>query len=98
MTSGNTGTASRKMTCHPLTWRTRTTTTFLKAGKIGMNLMITKLLTLLGLRKDVGAPVHVGANPVYFTYVYELELTWAFSWHDAAHKTGASAEYWSKEE
>lgn len=60
--------------------------------------MINKILIALGLRKDVGAPVHAGKSPVYFTYVYEDESEWFFSWHDAAHQKGTiSAPFWSKE-
>ena len=59
--------------------------------------MLNKILIKLGLRKDVGAPVHNGVNPVYFTYVYE-EDNWIFAWHDAAHKLGGSSEYWSQKE
>jgi hypothetical protein len=60
------------------------------------------LLKRLGLRKDVGAPVHVGANPVYFTYIYsyrrsiEAVDTWVFSWHTSDHTLGGQFESFSK--
>ena len=51
----------------------------------------------LGLfKKDVGAPVHVGVNPVYFTNVYcSDDNGWIFSWRTADHSFGAITEHWS---
>ena len=59
--------------------------------------MINKLLIFLGLRRDVGAPVHAGANPVYFTYVYPAKDGFIFSWHDAAHAKGLSRDFCTRE-
>jgi hypothetical protein len=50
--------------------------------------LINRLLSVF--RRDVGAPVHAGANPIYYTYVYELEDGfWVFAWHDTEHRLGA---------
>jgi len=54
-----------------------------------MTAMFNSLLVKLGLRKDVGAPVHSGINPVYFTDVYENDgKGFTFSWRSADHSEG----------
>ena len=64
----------------------------------GVN-MLSKLLNLLGVRHDVESAAHLGVNPVYFTYVYENpDGMWTFSWHDSAHKIGASIFFWCEHE
>jgi hypothetical protein len=61
--------------------------------------MLKKFMSLLGLHKDVGGPAHAGANPVFFTYVYEVEQGFVFSWHDSAHRLGGvSNPYWTEAE
>ena len=61
--------------------------------------MIKKILTYFGMCFDPGGPVHAGINPVYFTYVYETEPGFVFSWHDSAHRLGGvSNPYWSQKE
>ena len=60
--------------------------------------MMAKILVALGIRKDVGAPVHCGANPVYFTYVYSDPQQgdfedYVFAWHTADHSNGLQRTY-----
>ena len=59
--------------------------------------MLNKLLIALGLSIDIGDPVHVGCNPVYFTYVYESDTHWIFSWHTTDHSLGSMSVYHSQE-
>lgn len=47
-----------------------------------------KILEKLFGNETVGAPVHAGANPVYFTDVYQEGDTWTFSWRSADHSEG----------
>jgi hypothetical protein len=58
--------------------------------------MFEKFLAIF--KKDVGAPVHVGANPVYFTNVYfSADSGWIFSWRTAIPTPfGAVTEHWSE--
>lgn len=56
--------------------------------------MLKRLLIRLGLAQDVGAPVHVGANPVYFVSVSEQDGGWVWSWRTPDHSRGeVSAAY-----
>jgi len=50
--------------------------------------LINRLLILAGLMTDVGAPVHAGVNPVYFTDVYAADRGFTFSWRSADHSQG----------
>jgi hypothetical protein len=50
--------------------------------------MLKRLLAYFGMCFDPGAPVHVGVNPIYFTYVYEARGGYIFAWHDAQHRLG----------
>jgi hypothetical protein len=55
--------------------------------------MFDTLLVKLGLKRDVGAPVHVGTSPVYFTAVYEHSDVSIFSWRTADHCCGNVQEF-----
>src|SRR5271157_828366 len=64
-----------------------------------MKSLINSLLVKIGLVKDVGAPVHAGVNPVYFTDVYEGGKGWVFSWRSADHSAGMVRDgFWTKAE
>ena len=55
-----------------------------------MKNLVNSLLVKIGLRNDVGAPVHAGVNPVYFTDVYPTPngTGFTFSWRSADHAQG----------
>ncbi len=61
-----------------------------------MKNLLKSLLEKVGLSSNVGAPVHAGVNPVYFTDVYENGKDWTFSWRSADHSSGLVKDGFSK--
>lgn len=62
-----------------------------------MKSIVKDLLERLGLVPNVGAPVHVGDHPVYFTQVYPDGAKWIFSWRSADHTKGAVEPHITKD-
>lgn len=61
--------------------------------------LLETVLVKMGLKTDViGAPVHNGSTPVYFTDVYPNDQgTFTFAWRTTDHSQGAVEDYPTKE-
>lgn len=60
--------------------------------------LLETILVKVGLKADVGAPVHTGTTPVYFTDIYPNENGgYTFSWRTTDHAQGAVEDYPTKE-